>query len=143
MIVPRFHDHVRVERLDDERWCLLAPIRYDSAILRARLMVDAGFVTDFASVPRLPFAYLLAGNTAHGPAITHDFLYQTHLSVDRAQADAVFLEAMEADGVARWRRRLMWSAVRMAGGSSWDDGPLRFSVLGNVSGGAAMLPLAN
>jgi hypothetical protein len=141
-ITPQFHTRVRVEQHDDERWELVAPLRYDSAVLRARIHVDAGYLTDFASVPRLPLAYLLAGNTAHGPAIVHDFLYQTHLSVGRAQADAVFAEAMNAIGVPAWRRGLMWAAVRTAGGPSWDDGPLRFSLLGNASGAAALLPLS-
>ena len=107
----------RVEFLDDEHARLLAPLVYDSPTA-GRITVPAGFETDFASVPRIPFAYWLAGNTAHGPAIVHDWLYRTH-QVSRRQADAVFYEAMGAWGMMGWRRGLMWGAVRAFGWSPW------------------------
>ena len=107
----------RVEFLDDNHAQLLAPLTYDSPRV-GRITVPAGFTTDFASVPRLPFAYWLAGNTAPRPANVHDWLYQTK-ALTRRQADAVFYEAMGAWGMMGWRRWLMWSAVRAFGWRPW------------------------
>lgn len=79
------------------------------------VIVLAGFKTDFASVPRLPLAYLLAGNTAHKSAVLHDWLYTK--GADRQFADQAFLAAMKAEGISGWRRWLMYSAVRAFGWS--------------------------
>lgn len=96
---------------------LLAPLVYFSHIA-GEIVVPTGFKTDFASVPRIPFAYLLAGDTAHAAAVIHDFLYRTK-KVPRRIADAVFLEAMATSGVPWWRRRIMHLAVRTFGWISY------------------------
>lgn len=105
-------------------WELLAPLVYHSDHLAATITVPVGFVTDFASVPRLPLAYLMAGDTAHEAAVVHDWLYTSH-EVDRATADAVFAEAMRVSDPSA-PAGLMWLAVRVAGGGSWRaPGPLQ------------------
>lgn len=112
-----FDGRARVEYWDDTRARLLAPLTYISRTA-GRLTVPAGFVTDFASVPRWPFAYWLWGGAAKGPAILHDWLYATH-RLTRQQADAVFLEAMGDIGLWAWRRWPMWLAVRGFGWWAW------------------------
>ena len=111
-------------------WVTLSPLRYESDLLRSIITVPAGFSTDLASTPRLPVAYLLAGDTAHEAAVVHDWLYQVRIST-RAQADAVLDEAMAVTGEPAWRRWLMWAAVRAAGGWAWYTGPRRYSALRN------------
>lgn len=98
-----------------ENWRLLADLAYHSDSLDCLVLVPAGFVTDFASVPRLPLAYLLFGNVAREAAVVHDYLYHTG-ACSRALADKVFAEASEACGVAAWRRGPMWLGVRLFGG---------------------------
>lgn len=130
--MSKFLTQLSVTALDDETWKLASPLGYQSDIFfvakRGTLLVPTGFVTDFASVPRLPLAYLLAGNTAHEAAVVHDYLYQTHLT-DRQTADRILLEAMEVTGVALWRRRIMYRAVRFCGWWPWRSGPKRFTIL--------------
>jgi len=130
MIQPAFLSTLQVAKLPGRQWRLLAPLRYQSAVLGTLIEVPTGFLTDLASVPRLPLAYLLAGDTAHEAAVVHDYLTQVHICT-RAQADAVFYEAMAVTGEPRWRRVLMWSAVRVAGGWAWYTGPRRYSALKN------------
>ena len=101
-----------------QTWKLLQPLVYQSDKLGRHVTVPAGFVTDYASVPRLPFAFWLAGDTAHEAAVVHDWLYTSH-EVDRATADAVFAEAMRVSD-PRAPAGLMWLAVRVAGGGSWN-----------------------
>ena len=110
---------LRVEAIDDTHWRLLDTFTYDSEVAGARITVPAGFVTDFASVPRLPFVFLLTGDTAHMAAVIHDFLYTTKL-FPRETADAVFYEAMRSTGVPRWRAWTMWLGVRVGGQAAWD-----------------------
>jgi len=130
VIQPAFLSALQVARLPDGQWRLLAPLRYQSAVLGALIEVPTGFLTDLASVPRLPLAYLLAGDTAHEAAVVHDHLYQVQRCT-RAQADAVLYEAMAVTGEPAWRRWLMWSAVRTGGWWAWRTGPRRYSRLLN------------
>jgi hypothetical protein len=95
-------------------WQLNEPIVYISAILKDTLAVPSGFVTDFASVPRIPGIWWIAGGLADEAAALHDWLYNQKL-VDRKIADKIFLEAMKASGVSWWRRNLMYAAVRALG----------------------------
>lgn len=96
-----------------DTWLLLAPLRYHSDLLRNVVHVPAGFRTDLASVPRLPLAYLMAGGHAPASAIVHDWLIET--DTEWVLAAQVFREAMAVEGVALWRRTLMYSAVRLRG----------------------------
>lgn len=109
----KFITELKVERAG-QAWRLLEPLIYEAAA-GVSVKVPAGFVSDFASVPRLPGAFMLAGDTAHAAAVIHDWLYSKGGN-SRALADAIFREAMEAEGVPWWRRWLMWGAVRTFGG---------------------------
>ncbi len=122
--MSRFLTSLRVEQLEDHShdgrgtWQLLAPLIYLSDVADRAIRVPPGFITDFASVPRIPIAFLLTGDTAHPAAVVHDWLYTTH-EVSRATADAVLQEAAACVGVPAWRRWLMWAAVRVGGADGW------------------------
>ena len=92
-------------------WKLLADFSFYSARLKQTFTVPAGFTTDFASVPRLPLAYLLTGYTVHESAVIHDWLVRTK-PIPRPEADKLFLEAMKVEGISWWRRWSMYTAVR-------------------------------
>ncbi len=100
------------------QWILLKPLTFVSTKHDFTITVPAGFVTDFASVPRLPLAYLVAGGIAQKPAVIHDWLYRKGIG-SRSSADDIFYEAMGTAGVSNWRRYLMWMAVRLGGSTSW------------------------
>jgi hypothetical protein len=111
---PEFRSTLGVKLQPDGSWTLGRDLVYASVVAQTVYRVPKGFNTDFASVPRLPFVYLMTGNTAHAAAVVHDFLYRTG-AAERTLADAVFREAMEVTGVPAWRRNLMWLGVRAAG----------------------------
>lgn len=106
------------------RWKLLTDLAYNSRI-HGLIVVDAGFVTDFASVPRTPLTYWLFGDTAHASAVVHDYLcrslYPSRRVSWRRAAD-VFREAMQCEQVPAWRRTLMYWAVLVAdpAGNKWE-----------------------
>ena len=88
---------LRVEHLGGKWWRLTHDLVYYSALLDATIVIPAGFVTDFASVPRIPLAYWLFGARGNQAAVLHDWLYRTGL-IDRIRSDRVFNEALKAEG---------------------------------------------
>src|SRR5690606_27796302 len=74
--------------------------------------------TDLASIPRI-FRWLLNQNgNSRRPAVLHDYLYRMQ-PISRAEADAIFRRALEAEGVILPGRWLYWSGVRMGGWIAW------------------------
>jgi hypothetical protein len=120
--MAQFQTKLRVEKITARDgksfWRLLAPLVYHSDLVSILITAPKKFLTDFASVPRLPLAYLIAGDTAHEAAVVHDYLYCTN-GVSRRVADAIFYEAMRVSGEPRWRAFLMWSAVRVSAWVAW------------------------
>jgi len=99
------------------------PFRYQSDLLPppGAIEVPVGFYTDFASVPRfMPLAYACVGDTAHEPAVVHDWLYYSALT-DRKTSDAIFLEAMKLKGMSAWRYWPIYWGVRTGGWKAWND----------------------
>jgi hypothetical protein len=85
---------------------------YSSDLWPHLIHVPAGFVTDFASIPRI-FRWLHPVNARHRKAaVIHDYLCRKPGFI-RKVADKIFLEAMKLSGVARWRRTQMYLAVRL------------------------------
>lgn len=128
-----FLTELQVEEMDAKTWRLLKPLIYHSELLNETITVPSGYVTDFASIPRLPIIYWLFGDTARKPAVIHDFLYQTHGCDNRHEADRVFYEGMGAIEMPKWRRWDMYLGVRLGGLTSWLSGPRRYRKL-NDSG---------
>jgi hypothetical protein len=99
-------------------WRLTAPLVYQSDVAGRVFVVPEGFETDFASVPRIPVAFLLTADSAHEASVVHDYAYSTHI-VDRETADAVLREASAVTGIPWLRRQATWLGVRCFGGSHW------------------------
>ena len=95
------------------QWELQQDLAFNSARV-GLIIVSAGFLTDFASVPRVPLAYWLTGDTAHKSAVIHDYLARVwvpRLRITWREAAEVFEECMRHEGVPIWRRKLMKWAV--------------------------------
>lgn len=118
----QFREGRQLYRLNNE-------LRYYSALLRTLVTVPAGFITDLASVPKLPLTWLLAGGTGQEAAVIHDWLYSVHavnsVGINRSMADAVFREAVECSEDTQANPWLMWAAVYLFGSSSWNAPNLR------------------
>lgn len=109
-----FYGNLEVVQIEENKWRILTPLKYQSNILGNVLEVPAGFVTDFTTVPRLPVVYLLFDGYGDRAAVVHDYLYRSGIK-SRATCDLVFREALIADGVSSWRATLMYAAVRTFG----------------------------
>ena len=106
-------DRVVVEQIDAIRWRLAEDIRYVGE--RDEFIVPAGYVTDFATVPRVA-VWLIPRFGLYTPAaILHDFLLTHCLEsgrINSTDADGLFRRAMKDLGVPPARRWLMWTGVR-------------------------------
>jgi hypothetical protein len=119
--MARFLTTLRHEKIMGKRlWLILEPLVYESDVAGCRIEVPTGFLTDLASVPRLPLAFLLTGDSAHEAAVIHDWAYKKAL-FSRELADAVFAEAGVAAGEPEWKMSLMHFGVRMGGWIAWNN----------------------
>lgn len=86
------------------------------------ITVPAGFITDFASIPRFLWAIYPPTGRWGKAAVVHDYLYRTGVR-PRLECDAIFLEAMTVLGVPYARRMAMYWAVRLGGRGAYkgDD----------------------
>lgn len=130
----KFQTALRVEKINECCWKLTDPLVYKSDNI-GMIIVNAGFVTNFASVPRLPFMFAAFGGVGDEAATLHDWLYRpehTRFSghdepIDRETADkvlrGVIVECLVLSGssvfVAKAKAYTMWAGVRLGGASHW------------------------
>jgi len=101
------------------------------------IVIGANFVTDFCSVPRIPFAYLMFGGLADWAGMLHDSLYSPWtgvcvnelvsrkvIEITRSWADDVLEAALKACGIDWFSRKMMYAAVRLKGGDYYKKPPL-------------------
>jgi len=125
-------------------WLLLSVFGY---VTKAGLsiQVPAGYITDFASIPRMFWRIEPPTGRVRRAAVIHDWLYALML-VSRDQADRIFLEAMEVCGVPYLKRHAMYLAVRAGGASGYgrpEEHQAALKLVGTRQGlGAATAHLA-
>ncbi|ENJ7141699.1 DUF1353 domain-containing protein [Escherichia coli] len=113
--MSKFTTPAVLEMLDDYRWRLVEPFEFWRTDAPDDVIhVPSGYITDLASVPRLLWSLFPPHGRYAKAAIIHDYLYDNALRTKR-EADRIFLEGMEVLGVPRWRRWLMYVAVRLFG----------------------------
>jgi hypothetical protein len=128
--VSKFLSRLYVEYMENDKgcslpnkqgrqlWMVMADFSYQSDVAGITITVPQGFVTDFASVPRIPFVYDSLGDIAQRPAVIHDYLYSVG-PVARSVADQVLLEAMELTEIPWAKRKLIYLGVRVGGESHY------------------------
>lgn len=73
--------------------------------------VPRGFATDLASIPRFIWPIFPPFGKYTSAAVLHDYFCESDW-ISRADGDRLFLEAMAASNVPRWKRYLIYWAVR-------------------------------
>jgi len=107
--------------LADGKWRLIEPfVYYRTNNTGDRVLVFEGFVTDFASIPKI-FRNLIDIVGRHGKAaVIHDFLYFSGKR-SRKEADDIFLEGMVVLQVGYFKRYAMYWGVRSFGWAAWNE----------------------
>jgi hypothetical protein len=114
--MSEFLSGLDVTEIEEGIWKLDSALIYDSD-LAGVITVPGGFQTDFASVPRVPIAFMLFGNRAHRESVVHDYLYRIDAvpCVSFDMANKVFLEAMKCRGKSSFVRWAMYLGVCLGG----------------------------
>ncbi len=109
-----------LEMLDHYLWRVHEPFEfYLSDDNSDVISVPAGFVTDLASVPRIFWTLLPPDGKYAKAAIIHDYLYDNALRTKK-EADLIFLDGMAVLGVPKWKRIVMYLAVRIFGRGNYS-----------------------
>ncbi|EBS8009877.1 DUF1353 domain-containing protein, partial [Salmonella enterica] len=76
-------------------------------------------ITDLASVPRIFWTLLPPDGKYAKAAIIHDYLYDNALRTKK-EADRIFLDGMTVLGVPKWKKTIMYWAVRWFGRGMYE-----------------------
>lgn len=128
-----FLSPLRTEYIDGRGWKVLEDFTYrlGDADGDEFIRVGAGFITDFASIPRaLKLLWPSPGGPWDKPAVIHDCLYRerkvyngktgTYRLVDKAEADSIFNEGMKVTNTRATARWCIYRGVRLGGFVSWN-----------------------
>ena len=105
---------------DGKRWVLREEFSYDIGSKGSgdSVIVPVGFVTDFATVPRLFWTVYPKWGKYGNAAVVHDYLYWEQF-FSRKRTDEIFLEGMIVLGVSKRDRKTIYHSIRLFGGWSW------------------------
>ena len=104
---------VLVEPISAIYWRLEEEVRYIGET--DEFIVPAGYVTDFATIPRIAVWLIPRWGAYTKAAILHDFILTNCVPsgrVSAVDADGIFLRALRELKVPPYRRALMWTGVR-------------------------------
>lgn len=126
-MTSRFRTPLIAEELDTGEARLVEPLVYEGN--DDTFTVPVGFVTDFASVPRLLWLLFPPRGKHTKAAVLHDYLYRckpgsmenvfSGPTISRLDADGLFYRAMREDGTKLIRAWIMYTAVRWFGWIPW------------------------
>jgi len=102
---------------DGRHWTVLQELHYLTAA-GEMIVIPAGYVTDFATIPRFLWWLLPPTGRYEYAALVHDRLYGMH-NRQRLECDRLFLAAMKASGVVFWQRWAIYWGVRAGGWAFW------------------------
>lgn len=104
---------------DNKAWVLVEDLRYSIGTTGVTIVVPAGFVTDFASIPKPLWWWFSPHDFYSKAAVVHDYLYWTQRCT-REQADNLLLIAMQESDVSPVKRKAVYLGVRAGGWAAWD-----------------------
>lgn len=101
-------------------WALTEPLTW-TGTQNDTFVIEPGFVTDFATVPRFLHWLVLPYGAYTRAAVLHDWLIETRINhpdpalrVTSRDVDGIFRRVQQELGVPWTTRWLMWAAVRAA-----------------------------
>lgn len=109
-----------VDDVVDAQWELLVPFTYQSDVAKQTFTAPQGFVTNFCSVPHIPFAAEFFCDRARRAGVIHDWLYEGQVpGITREMADEVLREMCLLCGLPHWTAESFYLGVRAGGAAHW------------------------
>ena len=122
---PSYRPEKNQRRIKCQIFEVLEPFGFRSSE-HGLIMVPAGFVTDFGSVPAFAKWYVDDDDPdLLFPSLPHDLLYSCQgdlgdgRKLTRYQADCVLREAMQACGAPEFKATVVFRSVRVGGAGNW------------------------
>ena len=118
--MSQFTSKLCVDRIDETYWILTEAFEYHVGCYPSDeiIKVPVGFITNFASIPKV-FWPIIDPIGKHGKAaVIHDYCYFTGC-YSRLKSDAIFSEGMKVLHVEEWKREVMYGGVVAFGWWSW------------------------
>lgn len=96
-------------------YCVLRPFEYEWDKKPITIRIPAGFTTDLATIPKLPFLPRAGGTLWDDAAIIHDkACSDAHEGIiSYEDADAIFYDALIERGCSRFTAFVFWAAVSL------------------------------
>jgi len=118
--MSQFTSNFKGELIGKNKWRNLEQFEYYREEDEDEIItVPEGFVTDFASVPRIFWAIISPVDRHGKAAVIHDYCYATGI-YNRKVSDVIFLECLDVLGVEPWKQWCMYKAVRIGGWRAWQ-----------------------
>jgi len=118
--MSQFTTKLIVEPIGKNKWQLQEGFEYHVGTYPSDeiIVVPPGFITDFASIPKI-FWPIIDPVGKHGKAaVIHDYCYYS-ACYSRLRSDRIFLEGMEVLEVEPWKRQVMFHGVVTFGWFAW------------------------
>ena len=114
----------RVELVGPYQFKLIEPFEYHIGEYPAKdpkkiIRVPVGYITDFASIPRVFWPFVSPVDEYAKAAVIHDWLHVKGY-FSRKTTDDIFNEAMMVLKTPEWKRRIVYGAVKHFSGPAWD-----------------------
>lgn len=118
--MSKFTTPLIVEYIDGTNWKLHEEFEfYLKEDKNTIIKVPKGYVTDFASVPKVLRILAKDFELFNKAAILHDFLYEGKLDYTREECDLIYKDAMQVFGMSERRAHIFYLCVKWFGSSSW------------------------
>ena len=122
--MSEFTTELKIKPTKNGKWELLEKFEYKIGSLDSNeiIIIDKGFVTNFASVPRIFWSIYPPYSPEYGKvAVLHDGMYSVKL-FSRRKCDRIFKEAMEVLWASWFTRNIIWLSVRLFGRFAYGTG---------------------
>jgi len=118
--MSQFTSNFRGELIGKNRWKNLETFEYHVGEFPSKevITVEKGFMTDFASVPRIFWAIISPIDTHAKAAVIHDYCYY-YAPYNRKISDQIFHEALKVLNVPPWKVWCMYRGVRIGSWYAW------------------------
>ena len=120
--MSQFTTPCQVEIVGPMRFKLISPFEYHVGMYPSNEIINVpeGFITDFASVPRVFWSILSPIDEYAKAAVLHDFIYRV-APYERMRCEEIFLEAMIVLKVPEWKRHAIYRSVYLFGWKRWNE----------------------
>ena len=111
---------------DGKRWIIRSDFGYDIGEEGSdeSINVPVGFITDFASIPRILWGVIPRWGRYGNAAVVHDYCYWSQ-TYTRKRSDEIFMEGMTVLQVSSLLRHIIYFAVRIFGCLAWQNNKRR------------------